>query len=161
MTWASEVGVGRSSREHQVVGSGLTRAEGAGYCPALVEESDPKDGRDSTDGTGGGPRVSRMRVGGEDIVVLSVPLPKMAYPEGATAAEREIIDLVLEGLTAKQIAERRNAALRTVTTQLGRIFQKAGVNSQAELVAAMTGGTGDRTTLDRPLPDDADHTKEH
>ena len=87
-----------------------------------------------------GPRVSRMRVGGEDIIVLSVPLPKLQYPEGTTDAEHEIIDLVLEGLTAKEIAEHRGASLRTVTTQLGTIFRKAGVNSQAELIAMMTEG---------------------
>lgn len=81
-----------------------------------------------------------MRVGGEDIIVLSVPLPRLEYPEGTTAAERDIIDLVLQGLTAKEIAERRGASLRTVTTQLGAIFRKANVNSQAELIAMMTEG---------------------
>ena len=87
-----------------------------------------------------GPRVSRMRVGGEDILVLSVPLPKLRYPAGTTSAEQDIIDAVLKGLTVKEIAELRNASLRTVTTQLGAIFRKAGVNSQAELIAAMTDG---------------------
>jgi DNA-binding CsgD family transcriptional regulator len=81
-----------------------------------------------------------MRVGGEDIIVLSVPLPKLQYPEGTTGAEHEIIDLVLQGRTAKEIAEQRGASLRTVTTQLGTIFRKAGVNSQAELIAIMTEG---------------------
>ncbi len=85
-----------------------------------------------------GPRVSRMRVGDEDILVLSVPLPKLRYPEGTTSAEHEIIDLVLQGLTAKEIAVERNASLRTVTTQLGTIFRKAHVNSQAELISVMT-----------------------
>lgn len=89
-------------------------------------------------GTERGPRVSRIRVGDEDILVLSVPLPELRYPEGTTVAEQEIIDLVLQGLTAKEIAEVRGASLRTVTTQLGTIFKKAGVNSQPELIAAMT-----------------------
>lgn len=85
-----------------------------------------------------------MRIGEEEILVLSVPLPKLRYPEGTTSAEHEIIDAVLEGLTVKEIAERRGASLRTVTTQLGTIFRKAGVNSQAELIAMMTeGGTSD------------------
>ena len=55
-----------------------------------------------------------------------------------TAAEQEIIDLVLQGFTAKEIAEQRGVSLRTVTTQLGAIFRKAAVNSQAELIALMT-----------------------
>ena len=110
--------------------------------------SDPKDGGGLTEEpevvgdaeSEEGPRVSRMRVGGEDIIVLSVPLPKLQYPEGTTGAEHEIIDLVLQGLTVKEIAEQRGASLRTVTTQLGTIFRKAGVNSQAELIAIMTDG---------------------
>ncbi len=81
-----------------------------------------------------------MRVGGEDILVLSVPLPRLRYPEGTTGAEHEIIDAVLQGLTVKEIAEQRNASLRTVTTQLGAVFRKANVNSQAELIAMMTDG---------------------
>ena len=110
--------------------------------------SDPKDGGDPTEAdepqsdleSDAGPRVSRMRVGGEDILVLSVPLPQLRYPEGTTGAEHEIIDAVLLGLTVKEIAEQRNASLRTVTTQLGAVFRKANVNSQAELIAIMTDG---------------------
>jgi len=112
---------------------------------------DPKDDEDQVSVEGwdpgtesdAGPRVSRMRLGGEEIIVLSVPLPKLQYPEGTTPAEQEIIDLMLQGLTAKEIAEQRGASLRTVTTQLGMIFRKAGVNSQAELIAVMTATNDD------------------
>jgi DNA-binding CsgD family transcriptional regulator len=117
-----------------------------GYLDEVMVESDPKDDEDLTEvddptsdfASDAGPRVSRMRVGGEDILVLSVPLPHLRYPEGATSAEHEIIDAVLQGLTVKEIAEQRGASLRTVTTQLGTIFRKAAVNSQAELIAMMT-----------------------
>ncbi|MGD8826244.1 MAG: helix-turn-helix transcriptional regulator [Myxococcales bacterium] len=111
---------------------------------------DPKDDEDRSAGnvksepeSDDGPRVSRMRVGDEEIIVLSVPLPTLRYPEGTTGAEQEIIDLVLQGFTVKEIAERRGASFRTVTTQLGTIFRKAGVNSQAELIAALIDGYGD------------------
>jgi DNA-binding NarL/FixJ family response regulator len=112
-----------------------------------MAESDPKKSEDLTEDddlmsdshSGAGPRVSRIRVGGEDILVLSVPLPQPCYPEGTTSAEQEIIDAVLQGCTVKEIADRRGASLRTVTTQLGTIFRKAGVNSQAELIALITG----------------------
>lgn len=110
--------------------------DGEGLTDDEIAEVKPDSGSDPDDG----PRVSRMRVGGEDIIVLSVPLPKLHYPEGTTGAEQEIIDLVLQGLTAKEIAEQRGASLRTVTTQLGTVFRKAGVNSQAELIAIMTEG---------------------
>jgi len=117
-----------------------------GYVWSAIMESDPKDGGGLTEGdnpvsdpeSDDGPRVSRMRVGGEVILVLSVPLPRLHYPEATTSAEQEIIDAVLQGLSVKEIAEQRSASLRTVTTQLGAIFRKAGVNSQAELIAIMT-----------------------
>ena len=129
----------------------MTNAERADYLSATVTESDSKDGDGSTDGedpgserdSDSGPRVSRMRVGGEDILVLSVPLPRLSYPEGTTSAEQEIIDAVLEGLTVQEIAERRGASVRTVTTQLGTIFRRADVNSQAELIAIMIQDAGD------------------
>ncbi|MEM7138063.1 MAG: helix-turn-helix transcriptional regulator [Myxococcota bacterium] len=111
----------------------------------MAEPQDPEDEdqanepeADAASEAEGGPRVSRIRVGSEDILVLSVPLPTLRYPEGTTVAEQEIIDLVLQGLTAKEIAEVRGASLRTVTTQLGAIFRKAGVNSQPELIATLT-----------------------
>jgi DNA-binding NarL/FixJ family response regulator len=114
-----------------------------GSTPKDVEEPIEGDDPKSESGSGDGPRVSRVRVGDEDILVLSVPLPRLQYPEGTTSAEQEIIDAVLQGLTVKEIAEQRGASLRTVTTQLGAIFRKAGVNSQAELIAIMTDDAGD------------------
>ena len=116
------------------LGSGVTTDSGSDDGKEAPEGADPLSNPDSD----GGPRVSRIRVGGEEILILSVPLPQLRYPEGTTSAEHEIIDAVLEGLTVKEIAERRNASLRTVTTQLGTIFRKAEVNSQAELIAIMT-----------------------
>ncbi|MBW2209488.1 MAG: helix-turn-helix transcriptional regulator [Deltaproteobacteria bacterium] len=115
----------------------------------MTTASDPKNGEDLTgdsdpafeSDSDAGPRVSRMRVGGEDILVLSVPLPSLRYPDGTTPAEQEIIDAVVQGLTVKEISEQRGASLRTVTTQLGTIFRKANVNSQAELIAIMTSDT--------------------
>lgn len=105
----------------------------------MVEpDDDEEESEAATDDADEGPRVSQIRVGGEEILVLSVPLPKLRYPEGTTLAEQEIIDQLLKGMTAKEIAEDRGASLRTVTTQLSTIFRKAGVNSQAELIAMIT-----------------------
>ena len=110
--------------------------------------SDPKDGEGQADDEGtselgneaDGPRVSKVRFGELDVIVLSVPQLELHYPEGTSAAEQQIIDLVLQGLLVKEIAEQRGVSLRTVTTQLGAIFRKAGVNSQAELISMMTDG---------------------
>jgi DNA-binding CsgD family transcriptional regulator len=124
----------------------LTNVSGPEILHLVSEGSDPKNDGDSPKKPEqelepeAGPRVSRMRVGDEDVLVLSVPLPRLRYPEGTTSAEHVIIDLVCQGLTAKEIATKRGASLRTVTTQLGTIFRKANVNSQAELIAIMTHG---------------------
>jgi len=42
-----------------------------------------------------GPRVSCVCLEGQEVFVFSVPLCKTRYPEGATGAEREVIDLTL------------------------------------------------------------------
>ncbi|WP_051366540.1 helix-turn-helix transcriptional regulator [Hamadaea tsunoensis] len=47
--------------------------------------------------------------------------------------EREIADLVLRGLTSKQIAEQLFLSVRTVSNHLQNIYTKLGVTSRAEL----------------------------
>ncbi len=83
------------------------------------------------------PRVSFAEIGGERIAVLSFPSPRLRYPDGATEAERQIVDLLVDGFSAAEIAERRQASPRTVARQLADLFGKAGVNSQAELIAKL------------------------
>ena len=84
-----------------------------------------------------GERVSLLRVGNQDLYVLSLPSMPLDYPEGATEAEREVIDCIFEGLSAREIAARRKTSKGTVDVQLGAIFKKAGVNSQSELIAQL------------------------
>jgi DNA-binding CsgD family transcriptional regulator len=52
-----------------------------------------------------------------------------------TPAERAVVDLVAEGLTNQQVAERLFVARRTVGTHLTHIFTKLGVANRAELAA--------------------------
>lgn len=61
------------------------------------------------------------------------------------AREREIADLVAEGLTSPAIADRLCLSRRTVETHVSRIYRKTGVSSRAALVAPMTGRTGARS----------------
>ncbi|MEV0379521.1 AAA family ATPase [Nonomuraea sp. NPDC050643] len=53
--------------------------------------------------------------------------------------EREIVDLVGEGLTNRQIGERLYLSPRTVETHLARVFRKLGVNTRAALVRRSAG----------------------
>ena len=52
---------------------------------------------------------------------------------GLTAREREVMDLVVEGLANKQVAARLGIALDTVKIHRGRVMAKTGAGSLAEL----------------------------
>ena len=51
-----------------------------------------------------------------------------------TRREREILELLMEGSTNKQIASRLGVSNQTVKNQLTTLYQKAGVGSRLELV---------------------------
>ena len=53
---------------------------------------------------------------------------------GLTEREREILELVAEGLTNRAIAQRLGLSPRTVEYHLGQIFQRLGVSSRAAAV---------------------------
>jgi len=51
-----------------------------------------------------------------------------------TRREREILELLMEGSTNKEIASRLGVSHQTVKNQLTTLYQKAGVGSRLELV---------------------------
>jgi two-component system response regulator DevR len=58
-----------------------------------------------------------------------------------TEREREVLSVAAEGLTAREIAARLGVQERTVTTHLGRIYEKLGVGTRiAALRVAATSG---------------------
>ena len=59
---------------------------------------------------------------------------------GLTAAETEVLALLLEGFSPQAIAQRRRASTATVRTQLGSIYGKTGWRSQRALLAGLRGG---------------------
>jgi len=64
--------------------------------------------------------------------------PSSGRPGGLTRREREVVDLALEGLPAKEIAQRLFIGERTVESHLGRAYAKLGVSSRVELVRKAT-----------------------
>ena len=62
-----------------------------------------------------------------------------------TPTERQVVELVVEGLTNPRIGERLFISKRTVQTHLANVFGKLGVSTRAELAAAAA----------RRAPDDA------
>ena len=55
--------------------------------------------------------------------------------QSMTPTESRVADLVAEGLTNPQIAERLFVSRRTVQTHLYNIFSKVGVQNRTELAA--------------------------
>jgi DNA-binding NarL/FixJ family response regulator len=51
-----------------------------------------------------------------------------------TPAEIEIVKLIAEGMTTKEIASRKNVSFHTIMTHRKNIFRKARVNNASELV---------------------------
>jgi DNA-binding CsgD family transcriptional regulator len=81
--------------------------------------------------------VTRLDVGGEEVAVLSVPLPPPALPHSLSAAERAVALALLDGLTNAEIAVVRRTSVRTVANQVASLFQKLGVRSRSEAVVAL------------------------
>jgi len=58
---------------------------------------------------------------------------KLCPKNKLTEREKEIINLVMEGLSNKQIAKRLFITERTVKSHLGNIFNKVGINNRSGL----------------------------
>jgi DNA-binding CsgD family transcriptional regulator len=58
-----------------------------------------------------------------------------AYPDGLTAREVEVLRLVAQGLTDKEVGAQLYISPRTVDGHLRNIFAKAGVSTRSALAA--------------------------
>lgn len=63
-----------------------------------------------------------------------------------TRAEAELVVLLTEGLSNKEIAARLEKSVRTVKTQLTSVYKKLAVRSRSRLLAQLRNGSS------RPLP---------
>ena len=57
--------------------------------------------------------------------------------DGLTDRERDVMQLVIEGLPNKLVADRLNISVRTVEVHRARVFEKMGVKSAVELTNAL------------------------
>lgn len=55
-------------------------------------------------------------------------------PANLTASEKDIVRLIAEGMTTKEIASRKNISFHTVTSHRKNIFRKLEINSSSELI---------------------------
>jgi DNA-binding NarL/FixJ family response regulator len=77
-------------------------------------------------------------VGGMTRLVIHLDIDSLQVPPDFTSAERDVLTLVMEGLSNEEIAARRACSPRTVANQLAAMLRKAGVYNRTELVAACT-----------------------
>jgi DNA-binding NarL/FixJ family response regulator len=93
-------------------------------------------GNESLRPTERGLYATRFEVDGDEYAILSIPLPStLPLGDNLTAAEREVLELLLRGSSNAQIAAVRATSARTVANQLAAIYRKLGVTSRAEVAA--------------------------
>jgi DNA-binding CsgD family transcriptional regulator len=85
--------------------------------------------------------------GGEVFALLEWPLERPATASGRLAgspvppgapAQREVLDLLLRGLSNAEIARQRRRSERTVAHQVDSLYRRLHVGSRAELIALAT-----------------------
>lgn len=69
--------------------------------------------------------------------VLFVHALDAPHVEGLSAAEQEVLVMLLDGHETATIATARGTAKRTISNQVANIFRKLGVRSRAELAAKL------------------------
>jgi DNA-binding CsgD family transcriptional regulator/PAS domain-containing protein len=69
-----------------------------------------------------------------------VPPDALRDRYGFTAAEARVALAIGEGMTPRQVAERLGVSFNTVRHQLQSVYEKAGINRQAELVRMLSRG---------------------
>jgi DNA-binding CsgD family transcriptional regulator len=79
----------------------------------------------------------------DDVELIVLGLEAEAAAPELTRAEQEVVRLVLDGCSNREIAQRRNASVKTVANQLMMIYRKLGIVSRFEL-AARVGGSSAR-----------------
>ena len=118
---AAADGWGEPERWFRHVLDGLVdygQTEAASACRVMMREA--------------GFAVPRRAVGSERV-------PAHLQRLGVTAREHDVLELVVEGLQNKEIAERLFLSVRTVETHVARLLQRTGAGDRGELAAHTEG----------------------
>ncbi|MEP4078356.1 response regulator [Haloferula sp.] len=106
----------------------------AGACGYLVKTARPEEivAAIHEAAEGGSPMSPAVAASVVHILAkLTKPSPKVSL----TPREQEILGLIVEGLTAKEIAEKLDVSVHTTDTHTRHLFKKLGVHSRAAAVA--------------------------
>jgi DNA-binding CsgD family transcriptional regulator len=69
------------------------------------------------------------------VVKLLAKLTKPTVPVSLSPREREMLALIVDGLTAKEMADRLDVSVHTIDTHTRHLFRKLGVHSRAAAAA--------------------------
>jgi DNA-binding CsgD family transcriptional regulator len=75
--------------------------------------------------------------------LISVEWPKHSLLGNLSRSERHVAELLVNGLTAREIAAHRTVSPRTVANQLASVFTKFGLSGRVELMAHLAASTLD------------------
>jgi DNA-binding NarL/FixJ family response regulator len=106
----------------------------AGACGYLLKTALPNDivAAIHEAASGGSPMSPAVA---SSVVKLLSKLMKPATPVALSPREREMLSLIVEGLTAKEMADRLDVSVHTIDTHTRHLFRKLGVHSRAAAAA--------------------------
>ena len=106
----------------------------AGACGYLIKTARPEEivAAIHEAASGGSPMSPTVA---SSVVQLLAKLTKTVPKVDLTPREQEILTLIVEGLTAKEIAEQLSVSIHTADTHTRHLFKKLGVHSRAAVVA--------------------------
>ncbi|HYF96093.1 MAG TPA: response regulator transcription factor [Symbiobacteriaceae bacterium] len=124
-TW--EAALTRLARARALAGAPDAAADLAAVC-AFFEEA----------GAHHALAAARKALAGAETGGPTAAAPQADLPDGLTAREWEVVGLVAQGLTDKEIGARLFISRKTVDRHLRNIFNKTGVSNRAALAAYAT-----------------------
>jgi DNA-binding CsgD family transcriptional regulator len=83
-------------------------------------------------------QMAEISVGNDTLLIGSTPRLEETKLAGLSAAERQVLVLLIAGSTNRDIAMRRATSARTVANQVQAIFRKYGARSRSELIARLS-----------------------
>ncbi len=81
------------------------------------------------------PELQALQSDDGEVAILSFAIPDGEQPRALSAVESEVVALVLQGHSNREIAVLRRTSVRTVANQVASVYRKLGVRSRLELVA--------------------------
>ena len=112
----------------------ISAAIAAGACGYLLKTARPDEIVEAIHeaSAGGSPMSPAVAA---SVVKLLARLTKPATPVALSPREREMLAFIVEGLTAKEMADRLEVSIHTIDTHTRHLFRKLGVRCRAAAAA--------------------------